>query len=58
MLEIQRAVATAETRAIEMIAQERMKMEKIYSELNRHSDDADAQISGQNVKKTLGYIHS
>lgn len=52
MLEIQRAVATAETRAIEMIAQERLKMEKIYSELNRHSDD-DAQISGQNVKKAL-----
>lgn len=50
MLEIQRAVASAETRAIEMIAQERIKMEKIYGDLNRSTDDGDSQSPGQNVR--------
>jgi CBFA2/RNUX1 translocation partner 1 len=52
VLEIQRAVAAAETRAIEMIAQERIKMEKIYGDLNRSggdSNDGEHQTSGSNV---------
>lgn len=51
MLEIQRAVAAAETRAIEMITQERLKMEKIYSDLSRSTDDGDSQSPGSNVRK-------
>jgi hypothetical protein len=50
MLEIQRAVSAAETRAIEMIAQERIKMEKIYSDLSRNGEDGDTQSPGQNVR--------
>lgn len=53
MVEIQRAVASAETRAIEMIAQERIKMEKCYGDLNRSgggdSIDGENQTSGSNV---------
>ena len=55
MLEIQRAVAAAETRAMEMITQERIKMEKIYTEMSRHADVPDAQISGQNVNVSICY---
>lgn len=53
MIEIQRAVATAETRAIEMIAQERIKMEKIYGDMNRSGDstEGDHQATGSNVRK-------
>lgn len=53
VIEIQRAVAAAETRAVEMIAQERIKMEKIYSEVNRPSDGNDGtdhQSTGSNVR--------
>jgi hypothetical protein len=52
VLEIQRAVASAETRAIDMIAQERIKMEKIYGEINRAGDgiDGDHQTTGSNVR--------
>jgi MYND finger len=51
VVEIQRAVAAAETRAVEMIAQERIKMEKIYGELNRSGDsiDGEHQTVGSNV---------
>lgn len=52
VLEIQRAVAAAETRAIDMIAQERVKMEKIYGEINRAGDgiDGEHQTTGSNVR--------
>lgn len=52
MLEIQRAVAAAETRAIDMIAQERVKMEKIYGEISRAGEgtDGDHQTTGSNVR--------
>ncbi|CRK87132.1 CLUMA_CG000941, isoform A [Clunio marinus] len=51
VLEIQRAVSAAETRAIEMIAQERIKMEKIYGEINRSGDgiDGEHQTTGSNA---------
>jgi CBFA2/RNUX1 translocation partner 1 len=54
VIEIQRAVAAAETRAIDMIAQERIKMEKIYSEMTRTSDgiDGEHQTTGTNVRLT------
>lgn len=64
MIEIQRAVAAAETRAIEMIAQERIKMEKIYGDLNRSggtdSNDGEHQTTGSNVsfkKRIIGKIN-
>lgn len=52
VLEIQRAVAAAETRAIDMIAQERIKMEKIYGEIGRAGDgiDGEHQTTGSNVR--------
>lgn len=52
VLEIQRAVAAAETRAIDMIAQERIKMEKIYGEISRSGDgiDGEHQTTGSNVR--------
>lgn len=52
VLEIQRAVAAAETRAIEMIAQERIKMEKIYGEISRAGEgtDGEHQTTGSNVR--------
>lgn len=52
VLEIQRAVAAAETRAIDMIAQERVKMEKIYGEISRSGDgiDGEHQTTGSNVR--------
>ncbi|KAG5682653.1 hypothetical protein PVAND_011992 [Polypedilum vanderplanki] len=51
VLEIQRAVAAAETRALEMISQERIKMEKIYGEINRGPDgiDGEHQTTGSNA---------
>jgi hypothetical protein len=39
VIEIQRAVAAAESRAVEMIAQERVKMEKIFTDMNRSTTD-------------------
>lgn len=50
-MEIQRAVASAETRAIDMIAQERIKMEKIYGDI-RSGDgiDGEHQTTGSNVR--------
>lgn len=63
VIEIQRAVAAAETRAIEMIAQERIKMEKIYGDLNRSGGDSNDgeqhQTTGSNVsfkKRIIGKI--
>lgn len=52
VIEIQRAVAAAETRAIDMIAQERVKMEKIYGEISRAGDgiDGEHQTTGSNVR--------
>ncbi|XP_067628879.1 protein CBFA2T2 [Eurosta solidaginis] len=37
MIEIQRAVVAAETRASEVMAQERLRMEKFFVEMSRHS---------------------
>lgn len=45
-------MAAAETRAIEMISQERIKMERIYGDLNRNggeSNDSEHQTTGSNV---------
>lgn len=42
VIEIQRAVAAAEARTIEMFAQERLKMEKMFAEIHRGSTDPDA----------------
>lgn len=41
VIEIQRAVATAENRALEMIAAERLKMEKMFLEFNRNNNEPD-----------------
>lgn len=52
MLEIQRSVAAAETRAIEAISQERLKIEKIFGDINIRSnegDNSDPQTPGSNV---------
>lgn len=40
-MEIQRAVAAAEARTLEMIAQERLKMEKMYADIHRGSSVPD-----------------
>ncbi|XP_050080369.1 protein CBFA2T3 isoform X2 [Anopheles maculipalpis] len=46
VMEIQRAVAAAEARTLEMIAQERLKMEKLYADIHRNSaDDAEPPIT-------------
>lgn len=37
VVEIQRAVVAAETRAAEVMAQERLRMEKFFVEMSRHS---------------------
>ncbi|XP_063708807.1 protein CBFA2T3 [Culicoides brevitarsis] len=41
VIEIQRAVASAENRALEMIAAERLKMEKMFIEFNRNNNEPD-----------------
>ncbi|XP_058466939.1 protein CBFA2T2 isoform X2 [Malaya genurostris] len=41
VIEIQRAVAAAEARTIEMFAQERLKMEKMFAEIHRGGSDPD-----------------
>lgn len=58
-MEIQRAVAAAEARTLEMIAQERLKMEKMFSEIHRGSaDDAESPITtgSQNVRCTRWFF--
>ena len=65
MIEIQRAVAAAEARTIEMIAQERIKMEKLYADLHRSSTepvvvDGEGQTTttttgSQNVRQLIIY---
>lgn len=55
VLEIQRSVAAAETRAIEAISQERLKMEKIFGDINsrgNEGDTTDTQTPGSNVSCT------
>ncbi|XP_058466936.1 protein CBFA2T2 isoform X1 [Malaya genurostris] len=52
VIEIQRAVAAAEARTIEMFAQERLKMEKMFAEIHRGGSDPDPDGSSggsQNV---------
>ncbi|XP_055594730.1 protein CBFA2T2 [Uranotaenia lowii] len=43
VIEIQRAVAAAEARTIEMFAQERLKMEKMLADIHRSSTDPDVE---------------
>lgn len=46
VIEIQRAVAAAESRALELIATERLKMEKMFMDFNRsnaESSEAERQ---------------
>lgn len=56
VIEIQRAVVAAETRAAEIMTQERLRMEKFFMEMSRHSSgerDLDnkspSMASAQNV---------
>lgn len=66
MIEIQRAVAAAEARTIEMFAQERLKMEKMFAEIHRSSTDPDADgpnggsqnVSTLVISSALGIIQS
>lgn len=53
VLAIQTAVTAAETRAIEMITQERIKMEKIYGDISRNcdADNNEVQTAGTNVRE-------
>lgn len=58
VVEIQRAVVAAETRAAEVMAQERLRMEKFFVEMNRHTgnerdlDNKSPSIAnGQNVSR-------
>lgn len=56
VLEIQRSVAAAETRAIEAIGQERLKMEKMFGDMNRNNEgesNNDPQTPGSNVRSNL-----
>ncbi|XP_058127755.1 protein CBFA2T2-like [Anopheles ziemanni] len=43
VIEIQRAVAAAEARTLDMIAQERLKMEKMYADIHRTVPDAEPE---------------
>lgn len=52
MVEIQRAAATAETRALEMIAAERLKMEKMFLEFNRNNNEPDTERSSPQVQQS------
>lgn len=63
VIEIQRAVVTAENRAAEVMTQERIRMEKFFADMTRHSNDRDldnksppvSQSAGQNVRNTCYY---
>lgn len=57
VIEIQRAVAAAENRAAEVMAQERLKMEKFFADMSKHATETDVESkspslsAGQNVSK-------
>lgn len=44
VIEIQRAVAAAEARTIEMFAQERLKMEKMFTDIHRGSTEPEPEV--------------
>lgn len=54
MIEIQRAVAAAEARTIEMFSQERLKMEKMFAEIHRGATDPDGVLDGPTGGSTGG----
>ncbi|XP_037918173.1 protein CBFA2T2 isoform X2 [Hermetia illucens] len=43
VIEIQRAVAAAENRAAEVMAQERLKMEKFFADMSKHATETDVE---------------
>uniref|UniRef100_A0A1B0D6E2 MYND-type domain-containing protein n=1 Tax=Phlebotomus papatasi TaxID=29031 RepID=A0A1B0D6E2_PHLPP len=49
VIEIQRAVAAAEARAVEIVAQERLKMDKLFAELGKGASDAPPEETQTNV---------
>ncbi|XP_017467931.1 PREDICTED: protein CBFA2T3 isoform X2 [Rhagoletis zephyria] len=57
VIEIQRAVVAAETRASEVMAQERLRMEKFFVEMSRHSSvvhSSNAAVAGVAVTAVSG----
>ncbi|KAL9703103.1 hypothetical protein quinque_006621 [Culex quinquefasciatus] len=54
VIEIQRAVAAAEARTIEMFSQERLKMEKMFAEIHRGATDPDGVLDGPTGGSTGG----
>uniref|UniRef100_A0A1B0C9N1 Putative nervy n=1 Tax=Lutzomyia longipalpis TaxID=7200 RepID=A0A1B0C9N1_LUTLO len=49
VIEIQRAVAAAEARALEIVAQERLKMDKLFAELGKGAADSIPEETQTNV---------
>ncbi|XP_059608883.1 protein CBFA2T1 [Phlebotomus argentipes] len=49
VIEIQRAVAAAESRAVEIVAQERLKMDKLFAELGKGGAEAPPEETQANV---------
>ncbi|XP_055905529.1 protein CBFA2T2 isoform X2 [Eupeodes corollae] len=49
VLEIQRAVAAAESRAAEVMAQERLRMEKFFAEISRNPNERDLDNKSPSV---------
>uniref|UniRef100_A0A1L8DDI8 Putative nervy n=1 Tax=Nyssomyia neivai TaxID=330878 RepID=A0A1L8DDI8_9DIPT len=49
VIEIQRAVAAAEARALEIVAQERLKMDKLFAELGKGASDATPEETQTNI---------
>ncbi|KAL5286682.1 CBFA2T2 family protein [Megaselia abdita] len=54
VIEIQRAVATAENRAADVMAQERIRMEKFFADMTRHSNDRDLDNKSPPITQSAG----
>uniref|UniRef100_T1GM40 MYND-type domain-containing protein n=1 Tax=Megaselia scalaris TaxID=36166 RepID=T1GM40_MEGSC len=54
VIEIQRAVATAENRAADVMAQERIRMEKFFADMTRHSNDRDLDNKSPPISQSAG----
>lgn len=52
VIEIQRAVAAAENRALELIAAERLKMEKMLMDYNRANTESEAERQSPQAQGT------
>lgn len=52
VIEIQRAVAAAESRALELIASERLKMEKMFMDFNRTNNESEADRQSPQAQGT------